>query len=86
MTENDKNFNGEINALLVAPVNGFDGEKISMLGLLYVTSIKDIFGRKNVDSIGAIADILGIAFSRIIPCLFARKTILIKDGIGRDRP
>lgn len=81
-TQNDFSFKSEIRALIVAPINGWDGEKISMLGLLYITSREDVFSRKQADSLKMLADMLGMTISRIIYCLYAEKKVLINVKNG----
>lgn len=67
MTENDRIYPEEIKTMMVAPVNGWDGEKKSMLAILYVTSNKmRIFGRQYTDSMGFIADILAGIYAAAI--------------------
>jgi hypothetical protein len=67
----------------VAYIKGWDGEKNAMLGLLYITSRKDIFSRKNVDSLSMLADMLGMATSRIVFCLYAERKVLINVKQGK---
>jgi len=56
-TDNDKKFDGEIKTVMVAPINGWDGEKQALLGILYITSPqKYVFSQKYTDPMGFIAD------------------------------
>ncbi len=51
---------------MVSPINGLDGKKKTMLGLIYITAKNDPFGRQHVDSLSAIADMLGIVLPQFI--------------------
>jgi len=65
-TKNDDLYKGEIVTMMVAPLNAWDGNKTSMIGILYVTSRKkNTFKEKNVDSMRFAADIVAssIAFT-----------------------
>ncbi len=66
MTPNDKEYKDEIVTMMVAPMNGWDGKKSSMIGLLYVTSRKKgAFKAKHVDAMRFAADIVAtsVAFT-----------------------
>jgi len=66
MTPNDRKFINEVRTMMVAPINGFDGTQKSMLGVVYVTSSKDIFSARHVDAFRGIADALGLGYSMLI--------------------
>lgn len=63
----DDNYNEypkDIKTMMVAPVNGWDGEKKSMLGILYVTSDEDnIFKEKHADTMGFVSDVIANFYS-----------------------
>lgn len=57
MTESERRFPDEVKTMLVAPMNGWDGKRRSMVGLLYVTSRNNgVFHRKHVDCMRFVAD------------------------------
>lgn len=59
MTESERRFPDEIETILVAPMNGWDGKRRSMVGLLYVTSRNGkVFQRKHVDCMRFVADMV----------------------------
>lgn len=62
---NDKNFN-DYSTMMVAPMNGWSGEKVEMIGILFVTSPKErVFGEKHVDSVAFVADMCAVLFATI---------------------
>lgn len=66
--KNFEKFPHEINSLMVAPINSWDGEsgddEASMIGLLYICSKdKNVFAQKDVDSALFVADILASMYS-----------------------
>ncbi len=64
--ENDRNFD-EIETLMVAPVNGWDGEKKSMLGMLYITSDEmDVFEQKHTDALAFVSDAIASFYSELV--------------------
>jgi hypothetical protein len=67
LCETDKTFPNEIKTLMVAGMNGWDGEKESMLGLLYISSSHDnVFYHKHTDSLGYVADVIAMLISMIV--------------------
>ena len=64
ITETDRKFPKEIASFMVAPLNGWDGKKSSLIGLLFVTSKKDdTFGLKHTDSLLYIGDMVARAIA-----------------------
>jgi hypothetical protein len=62
MTVNDESYKDEIVTMMVAPLNGWDGKKTSMIGLLYVTSRnKEVFKEEHVDSMRFAADTIAVS-------------------------
>jgi hypothetical protein len=57
-TENDISFPNDVRTMMVAPINGWDGEEIKMIGLLHVTSRKSPFYKKHVDAMRSVADMI----------------------------
>lgn len=56
-TQNERNFPDDINTMMIAPLNAWDGKKQSMIGIIYITSRKKgIFKEKDVDILRYIAD------------------------------
>ncbi len=65
--KNDTLYKDEISKLAVAPINGWNGEKHDLIGLLYITSrTSKILKPKNVDLIKFNADCLAIAYTTIL--------------------
>lgn len=64
-TKNEELYPKEIKTIMVAPVNGWCRHRTDMVGLLYITSQKDVFRIKHMDSLRAFADVLGVAIPRI---------------------
>ena len=59
MTESERRFPDEIKTMLIAPMNGWDGKRHSMVGLLYVTSRNNnTFHRKHSDCMRFVADMV----------------------------
>lgn len=57
ITKSEDKFPEEIVTMFVAPMNGWDGKRRSMIGLLYVTSRNlRVFRRKHVDCMRFVAD------------------------------
>ncbi|NTU74459.1 hypothetical protein HGB07_10135, partial [Candidatus Roizmanbacteria bacterium] len=64
---NDTNFPDDIKSMMVAPINGWDGQQKRMLGILFVTSRREnTFGKKYTDSVGFIADALANLYSALV--------------------
>lgn len=64
ITKNEKKFPEEITTMLVAPMNGWDGKKHSMIGLLYVSSRnRRVFHQKHVDCMRFVADMVASSLS-----------------------
>ena len=58
-TKNEELYPHEIVTMLVAPINGWDGKKQSMIGLVYVTSrTQGVFKHKHVDCMRFVADMV----------------------------
>ena len=58
-TRNETLYPGEVSTMLVAPINGWDGKKHSMLGILYVTSKNhNVFERKHIDCMRFVTDMI----------------------------
>ena len=63
---NDRKYPDDIKTFIVAPINGWDGEKKAMIGLLYITSPSmGTFKRKHTDSIGFVADSIALLYSEL---------------------
>jgi hypothetical protein len=65
-TNREEEFTNEIKSLMVAPLKAWDGNKKSMIGILYVTSgYKKAFREEHIDSMRFIADQLSdtVSFS-----------------------
>jgi len=63
-TKNDKLYSHEIRTMLIAPINGWDGKKRSMLGILFVTARNDrVFERAQVDSMKFVSDMIAPSFA-----------------------
>lgn len=73
-TPNDKL--PDVKTLMVAPVNGWDGENKVMLGILYVTSRNNPFVARHTLPLKAFADILGLAY----PSLLTRRLMATEAG------
>lgn len=72
-TTNERIYSNEITTMMVAPINGWDGKKTSMLGLLYVTSRNErVFFMKHVDCVRFAADTIAQSLSFTVQS--------IKDG------
>jgi len=57
LTENDSKYADEIRTMMVAPLNAWDGNRQSMIGIIYITSReRKTFSAKHVDSLRFIAD------------------------------
>ncbi len=66
-TSNDTKYLDEIKTMMVAPLNAWDGNRESMIGILYVTSREsNAFSIIYVDSMRFIADIIAQAFAHFI--------------------
>ncbi|AGF77427.1 hypothetical protein UWK_00853 [Desulfocapsa sulfexigens DSM 10523] len=58
-TKNDDQYPDEVKTMMVAPLNGYDGQGISMIGLLHITSRKkNTFNITHVDSLKFTADLI----------------------------
>jgi GAF domain-containing protein len=67
LTENEKLHKEEIQSIIVAPLNCFDGAGKSMIGLLYITSRKkNLFESRDVEHIKALGDLIAIIISQIV--------------------
>uniref|UniRef100_UPI004055D949 hypothetical protein n=1 Tax=Candidatus Electronema sp. TaxID=2698783 RepID=UPI004055D949 len=56
-TRSEEEFPNEIVTMMVAPLNGYDGKRKSMIGILYVTSRKkNVFREDHVDCMKFVAD------------------------------
>lgn len=56
-TRSEEAFPDEIVTMMVAPLNGYDGKRKSMIGILYVTSRnKNVFREDHVDCMKFVAD------------------------------
>ncbi|MBO9490441.1 hypothetical protein J7384_08710 [Endozoicomonas sp. G2_1] len=65
--KNDENYGSDFKTMIVAPLNGWDGSKKDMIGILYVTSKETtVFSEKHADSLGFAADIIAKVFSATI--------------------
>lgn len=63
-TKNDQKYSDEISSMMVAPLNGWDGNQVNMLGILYVTSReKNAFSVIHVDSMRFVADTIAKSFA-----------------------
>lgn len=66
-TPNEETFPEEIATMMVAPLNGWDGNSCDMIGILYVTSRrKSGFRASQVDSMKFVADALAGAFVALL--------------------
>jgi hypothetical protein len=62
-TRNEEMYPDEIRTMMVAPLNGWDGNSNDMLGILYITSRRTGgFKATQVDSVKFVADALAGAF------------------------
>jgi len=78
-TQNETDYAHEIRTMMVAPINGWTGKRNDMIGLLYITSRRDVFRAKHVDPLKAIADMLGTTMPRIADCrLYSVLSALIR--------
>jgi len=67
LTKNEILYPHEIKTMMVAPINGWDGNEKNLIGILFVSSRKDgIFSQKYVDSILFIADLIAQTISFIV--------------------
>lgn len=67
MQKNDTLYKDEISKLVVAPINGWNGKKNDLIGLLYITSkTKKILKPKHVDLIKFSADCLSLSYTSIL--------------------
>ncbi len=66
-TQNEKTFPLDIITLMVAPLNAWDGKRVSMIGLLYVSSRKQqAFGLKDTDTMRFLADCLASTIAVVL--------------------
>lgn len=72
-TYNDEHFSNDFKTFITAPINGLEENRKIMLGLLFITSKNDPFKIKHVDSLCAIADVIGIAFPQFIDLFKKRR-------------
>lgn len=72
-TQNEVLYPNEISTLMVAPINGWAGKRVMMIGLLYVTSRNDRFRQEHVDSMRMSADMLGTAVPRIVDAFSGKR-------------
>jgi hypothetical protein len=56
----------DVRALMAAPINGWDDGTKAMLGILYVTSPKDIFEPGDTLPLKALADYLGLVYPMVL--------------------
>lgn len=64
MTKNDITYKSDFKTMVVAPINGWNGEKNDLIGLLYITSKTDrIIDPKHVDMMKFSADHLALVYS-----------------------
>lgn len=69
-------FPDEVRSMMIAPINGWDGERQAMLGVLYVTSRKQYnFGPVLTDALLFVADALASALSAIYIVHAARRQL-----------
>lgn len=62
-TKNEDHYPNDIITMMVAPLNGWDGNSNDMIGLVYITSRKSkVFNAAHVDAMKFIADSLAGAF------------------------
>jgi hypothetical protein len=81
ITQSERQYSKEIITMMVAPLNGWDGEKRSMLGLLYITSRnKRTFSVKYTDTTLFAADMFARSLVNTIE-LFSE----YKNRIGRHK-
>ena len=70
MTLNDNKYPNDIATMAVAPLNGWDGNKQSMLGILYVSSgRKSVFSVKDIDLVRFTADTIASSISLVFDSL-----------------
>lgn len=68
-TKNDTTYNSEINTMIVAPINGWNGNKIDLIGLLYINSkTQKILKPKHAELVAVASDSLALTFT----AMFAR--------------
>jgi len=66
-SKNDKIYQKEVRSKAIAPINGWDGEKRSMIGVLVITSSHcNTIKHKHVDLIATVADIYANLYSVLI--------------------
>lgn len=66
-SKNDAKYPEDVETLMAAGMNAWDGQKDSMLGILYIISRENnVFERKHVDCLGFAADIAAQLISSII--------------------
>lgn len=64
---NDEIYRKDYNTMMVAPINGWDGEKISLLGMLFVTSKRrNVFKEKHVDCAAFAADTCASIYCTVV--------------------
>lgn len=64
VTDNDRNYSNDVRSLMVGPINGWDGEDDSMLGMLFVGSQKACaFGKIYTDCLMFVGDALANLYS-----------------------
>ncbi|MCP4746927.1 MAG: hypothetical protein GY874_12440 [Desulfobacteraceae bacterium] len=57
LTANDRNYRQDTVSMAIAPLNGWDGNELKMIGILIIASRKkETFSVKDVDSVSFIAD------------------------------
>lgn len=70
ITDNDRKYPEDIGTMIVAPINGWNGAKMDLIGLFYLTSKSDkILSPKHVDLIKFTADHLAIVYSSMLSAL-----------------
>lgn len=65
-TKSERRYGDDVKTFMVAPINGWDSDEKSMIGLLFVTSKKSPFHKKYTESIKLFADLLGESIPKII--------------------
>lgn len=68
-TQNRKDHRSEVECLMVAPINAWNGKKVDMIGMLYiVSSKKNSFREKHTDIALFTADMLATLYTGVIHC------------------
>lgn len=84
-TRNDNMYKGDIKTMVVAPINGWNGVRPDLIGLLYITSQTDrVLNPKHVDLMKFTADHLALVYSSMFAKLHSNGSMPQLAGVSDD--